>query len=368
MMAIVDGHPRSMDLLTYCDCYIQHQLDVITRRSAFRFQKDTARLAIVTGLIKAASIINEVIAVIRSSTDKADSKVNLEAKYAFTEPQAEAIVMMPLYKLSHTDISVLEAEKTSLEKDLAILDGLLHKQDQREDLIIADLTAIAKEYGGKRLTEVREGAELQSATQVDKRDLIAQEDVYVVATRDGYLKRSSIKSWKGSGGQNGARPGIKAGDGFIFNALASTTDFMLHLALDHDGSGAFSIDLCEMTRPGNVTYSVDTVHEFQKRYPNRELYWLLGADEVNSFPKWKAPEEIAKAVQLVYVPRPGVEVDPDIVKKFQMLRLDYALSGSVSSSAVRNLGSIDVPFSVLDYIEKNHLYFMQSLRAISQQR
>jgi len=227
MMAIVDGHPRSMDLLTYCDCYIQHQLDVITRRSAFRFQKDTTRLAIVTGLIKAASIINEVIAVIRSSADKADSKVNLEAKYDFSEPQAEAIVMMPLYKLSHTDISVLEAEKSSLEKNLAILDGLLHNQDQREDLIIADLTANAKEYGGKRLTEVRDGAELSSSTQVDKRDLIAQEDVYIVATRDGYLKRSSLKSWKASGGATGARPGIKAGDGFIYNGSASTTDYML---------------------------------------------------------------------------------------------------------------------------------------------
>jgi nicotinate-nucleotide adenylyltransferase len=144
---------------------------------------------------------------------------------------------------------------------------------------------------------------------------------------------------------------------------------MLHLALDHDGSGAFSIDLCEMTRGGNVTYSIDTVHEFQKRYPKRELYWLLGADEVNSFPKWKAPEEIAKAVQLVYVPRPDVEVDPEIVKKYQMLKLDYTLSGEVSSSAVRNLASIDVPLSVLDYIEKNHLYFMAKLeRFISGKR
>jgi topoisomerase-4 subunit A len=105
---------------------------------------------------------------------------------------------------------------------------LLHNQDQREDLIIADLTAIAKEYGGKRLTEVRDGAELSNATQVDKRDLIAQEDVYVVATRDGYLKRSArSRAGKARAAQNGARPGIKAGDGFIYNGLASTTDYML---------------------------------------------------------------------------------------------------------------------------------------------
>lgn len=136
---------------------------------------------------------------------------------------------------------------------------------------------------------------------------------------------------------------------------------MLHLALDQDGSGAFSVDLCEMTRPGNVTYSIDTVHEFVKRYPKRQFYWLLGADEVNAFPKWKSPEEIAHLVQLVYVPRPDIEVDPEIVKKFGMIRLDYNLAGSVSSHAVRSLQSIDLPSSVLDYIEKNNLYFMAKI-------
>ncbi|MFA6620363.1 MAG: nicotinate (nicotinamide) nucleotide adenylyltransferase [Bacilli bacterium] len=136
---------------------------------------------------------------------------------------------------------------------------------------------------------------------------------------------------------------------------------MLHLALDHDGSGAFSVDLCEMTRDGDVTYSIDTVKAFVKRYPKRGLYWLLGADEVNRFPEWESPEEIARLVQLVYVMRPGVEIDPDVVKKYGMIRLDYDLSGSVSSSAVRSLTSIDVPASVLDYIEKNNLYYMAKI-------
>ena len=227
MMAIVDGHPRSMDLVTYCDCYIMHQLDVISRRSHFRYQKDAARLSIVNGLIKAISILDDVVKVIKASADKADSKLNLEKAYGFSEDQVEAIVMMPLYKLSHADISVLEAEKASLESDLKLLDGLIKNQSQREDLIIADLFEIAKNYSGKRLTEIRPEEEAVNTTSLDKRDLIAQEDVYVVATHDGYLKRSSIKSWKGSGGQNGAKPGIKAGDAFIYNGLCSTTDFML---------------------------------------------------------------------------------------------------------------------------------------------
>jgi topoisomerase-4 subunit A len=227
MMAIVDGHPRSMDLITYCDCYIQHQLDVISRRSEFRYKKDQARLSIVNGLLKAQSILDEVIKIIRQSADKADSKLNLEKRYGFSEDQAEAIVMMPLYKLSHTDVTVLENEKKTLEDDLTLLKGLLDEQTKREDLIISDLTDIAKAYGGKRLTEIRDQEEAAASVQLDKRDLIAQEDVYVVATRDGYIKRSSVKSWKGSGGQNGAKPGIKSGDIFVYDGLCSTTDFML---------------------------------------------------------------------------------------------------------------------------------------------
>jgi nicotinate (nicotinamide) nucleotide adenylyltransferase len=136
---------------------------------------------------------------------------------------------------------------------------------------------------------------------------------------------------------------------------------MLHLALDSDGSGAFSIDLCEMDRSGSVTYSIDTVKEFVKRYPKRQLYWLLGADEVNKFPKWKSPEEMASLVNLVYVPRPGVDVDPSILKKYNITALDYQGSGPVSSSDVRELKSIDIPASVLQYIETNNLYFMKKI-------
>jgi nicotinate-nucleotide adenylyltransferase len=138
---------------------------------------------------------------------------------------------------------------------------------------------------------------------------------------------------------------------------------MLHLALDSDGSGAFSVDLCEMDRPGNVTYSIDTVKEFVKRYPKRQLYWLIGADEVNKFPKWKSPDEMASLVNLVYVPRPGVEVDPAILKKYNIIALDYQGSGNVSSSDIRELKSLDIPAKVLEYIEKNNLYFMAKVAA-----
>lgn len=224
MMAIVDDRPKTLDLLSYCDCYIQHQLDVITRRSRYLEAKANSRLEIVDGLIKALDVLDEVVRIIRGSNDKADAKTRLIARFAFTEPQAEAILMMPLYKLSHTDVSVLIAEKESLSKELATLHELLSSQDKREELIASDLKRIAKTYGDERKTAIEDE---EKEISIDKRDLIAKEPCYLVATRDGYVKRSSLKSWRGSGGQNGARPGIKNGDAFVYEGLCETTDYAL---------------------------------------------------------------------------------------------------------------------------------------------
>lgn len=225
MVAIVDNRPKTMNLLDYCDCYIAHELEVISRRTRFNLEKDKTRANIVNGLIKAISILDEVVDVIRHSNDKADSKINIQKKFGFDEPQSEAIVTMPLYKLSHTDITVLEDEAKRLSEDMAYLNELLSDQGKREDLIISELSRISKTYGDKRKTEIRPAEE--ENVVVNKRDLIAKEDVFVVATRDGYIKRSSLKSWKGSGGHNGARPGIKAGDIFVFEAQCVTTDFLI---------------------------------------------------------------------------------------------------------------------------------------------
>ncbi len=224
VVAIVDDKPKTLDLLSYCDCYIQHQLDVITRKSHFLLNKYTFRLQIVEGLIKAISILDKVVEVIKASRDKADSKENIQKEFGFTEPQAEAIVMMPLYKLSHTDIKVLQEENIKLNEDIAYLNGLLNDQSKREDVIIDNLKSVAKKYSGERLTEIQEE---ETTTTLNKRDLIAKETVKLVITRDGYIKRSSLKSWKGSGGQNGAKAGIKTGDSFVFDGECETTDYLL---------------------------------------------------------------------------------------------------------------------------------------------
>lgn len=225
MMAIVDGRPQVLNLLTYCDTYIAHQKDVWTRKTKFDLAKYEARLSIVNGLIKAASIINEVIAVIRASKDKADSKLNLERKFGFLPDQSEAIVMMPLYKLSHTDIDVLMQEKEKLESDIASLKELLSNEDKLDKAISADLRRIAKLYGNSRRTTIEE--ENPDLRQVNARDLIAKEEVMVTVTRDGYVKRCSIASYKGSNGHNGAYPGMKSGDTLVFASSCLTTDFLL---------------------------------------------------------------------------------------------------------------------------------------------
>ena len=118
MVAIVNGRPRTLNLLDYIDAYIDHQVDVVTRKSKFDLNKSTARLHIVEGLILASLNINDVVEIIRKSKDKADSKVNLIAKYNLSNDQAEAIVTMPLYKLSHTDELILEREKQQLISEI----------------------------------------------------------------------------------------------------------------------------------------------------------------------------------------------------------------------------------------------------------
>ena len=225
MVAIVDGRPQTLNLASYCDTYIAHQIEVITRRTKYDLKKDEDRLEIVLGLIKAYSIINEVVATIRASQDKADSMNNLMAKFAFTQPQAKAIVEMPLYKLSHTDITTLEQERDSLQAEIAELKAILADPNKRNNLIIEDLRNIAKTYGNDRRTQITE--EKEDLTSVDKRDLIAKEEVILTVSRDGYVKRSSIASWRSSGGLTGALPGLKAGDALIYEGNCFTTDFLV---------------------------------------------------------------------------------------------------------------------------------------------
>ena len=266
MVAIVDGRPRTLNLLTYVDAYIAHQVDVITRRSKFDLDRFQARLHIVEGLIQASLNINEVVEIIRRSKDKADSKINLMNRYGFSNEQAEAIVTMPLYKLSHTDEVILENEKAQLLKDIEMLKGILEDESKLNRVLVRELKAIADKYGDDRRTVIQEKEEI---APIDKRELIAKDDVMIALTRDGYLKRSTLKSYRSSG--DNPLPGLKDGDELIASGMVNTTDYLI----------------C-FTNQGN--YICVPVHKMTE---NR---WKDEGDHLNAFSTLAAGEKIIKGL------------------------------------------------------------------------
>ncbi len=266
MVAIVDGSPKTLNLLTYIDAYIAHQVEVVLRKSKFDLKKYSDRLHIVDGLITASLNINEVVAIIQKSKDKADSKVNLIKRYGFSNEQAEAIVTMPLYKLSHTDEEILLKEKMTLEKDIETLKGIIEDPNKLNRVLVKDLKEIAEKYGDERRTQFEDKVE---DGKIDKRQLIAKEEVMVALTRDGYLKRSSIKSYKGSG--DNALPGLKAGDELVNYGSAFTTDYLI----------------C-FTNQGN--YACIPVHKLTE---NR---WKEEGTHINTFVTLNPGEKIIKGV------------------------------------------------------------------------
>ena len=221
MVAIVDNRPKTFSLLDYVDAYIEHQEDVITRRSNFDLEKYKTRLHIVDGLIKAISIVDQVVEVIRHSKDKADSKLNIQNKFGFTEAQSEAIVTLQLYKLSNTDITIFLNEKATLEANIKDLTEILEDKNKLDRLIVKDLKEIISKYGNDRKTCIEEKVVAKS---IDKRDLISKEEVVVAISRDGYIKRSTLKSFKAG---DGCLPGLKDGDVFVGKAQCFTTDYLL---------------------------------------------------------------------------------------------------------------------------------------------
>ena len=266
MVAIVDGRPKTLNLLTYVDAYIAHQVDVVTRKSRFDLEKYQARLHIVEGLIQASLNINEVVEIIRKSKDKADSKVNLMKRYGFSNEQAEAIVTMPLYKLSHTDEVTLEKEKETLVKDIQTLTGILEDEAKLNRVLVRELKAIADKYGDERRTLIKEKEEIKP---IDKRELIAKEYVMVALTRDGYLKRSTLKSYRSSG--ENALPGLKDGDEVVASGTLSTTDYLI----------------C-FTNQGN--YICVPVHKIN------ETKWKEEGHHLNNFSTLAPGEKIIKAI------------------------------------------------------------------------
>lgn len=221
MVAIKEKRPELMGIIDILDGYIDHQIDVVTRSSLYDLNKAKARLHIVDGLIKAISILDEVVQTIRSSKDKSDAKNNLIKRYGFSEKQAEAIVMLQLYRLTNTDIVSLENEKSELDAKILELNKILDSDDVLRQVIIDRLKDIKKKYPMPRLTEIKEKV---SEIKIDEKAMIIAEDINVSITKDGYIKRISQRSIKASGD---IPFGKKDDDSLVGFYQANTVDHLL---------------------------------------------------------------------------------------------------------------------------------------------
>ena len=195
MVAIDNFTPRQVGIVPILSSYIAHRREVILARSRFDKEKAEKRLHIVEGLIRVISILDEVIALIRASENKADAKENLKVSYDFTEEQAEAIVTLQLYRLTNTDVVVLQEEEAELREKIAMLTAIIGDERTMYNLMKKELRDVKRQFATPRLSSLEDTAEV---IEIDTASLIAEEDTYVSVTKAGYIKRTSPRSFSAS--------------------------------------------------------------------------------------------------------------------------------------------------------------------------
>ncbi|WP_060208404.1 DNA topoisomerase IV subunit A [Sporosarcina koreensis] len=265
MVAISNRRPTLMSLPMLLDAYINHQKDVVTRRSKYDIQKAKDRLHIVEGLMKALSILDEVIKAIRASKDKRDAKNNIISKFGFTEVQAEAIVSLQLYRLTNTDITELKKEDAELRKLIDQLDAILKSDKKLSAVIKKELLEIRKQFSEQRRSVIEEKIE---NIKVDLDILVPSEEVVVSVTKDGYVKRTSIRSYSAS---NGTGQEMKESD---YSLLETVMNTQHHLLL--------------FTSLGNYLYQ--PVHELP------DIRWRDLGQHISSIVSLEPNEEIISAI------------------------------------------------------------------------
>ena len=221
MVAIDNFTPRLVGIVPILTSYIAHRKEIILARSRFDKAKAEKRLHIVEGLIRVISILDEVIALIRASENKGDAKENLKVSYDFTEEQAEAIVTLQLYRLTNTDVVVLEEEEAELREKIAMLAAIIGDERTMYNLMKRELRDVKKKFGNPRLSELQDTA---NAIEIDTASLIVEEETYVSVTRSGYIKRTSPRSFSASTLEE---MGKRDDDRLIFVSPAKTTQHLL---------------------------------------------------------------------------------------------------------------------------------------------
>lgn len=256
MVAIDHMRPKHVGLKQILTSYLEHQRTVTTKRTEFDLDKAKQREHIVVGLIKALSILDQVIKVIRASKNRKDATKNLVQQFDFTEKQADAIVALQLYRLTNTDVTELEKEAATLKKAIAKYEKILSDPKELDKVIRQELQMIAKKYASPRKTEIQAKiASLKIETEV----LVAQEDVIVQISREGYVKRSSLRSFNASDANDN---GLREDDEPVLQTTVNTLD---HLFI--------------FTNKGNVIYRpVHEITEARFKDTGEHLSQTVGLD------------------------------------------------------------------------------------------
>ncbi|WP_233994506.1 DNA topoisomerase IV subunit A [Levilactobacillus brevis] len=274
MVAINHQRPEHVGLKTILSAYLEHQRNVITKRTEYNLQKALDRQHIVVGLIKALSILDQVIKTIRASKDRRDARDNLVEAYDFSEKQADAIVALQLYRLTNTDVTQLEAESAKLSAEIEQDHKILAEPKTLNSVLRQELKAVAKDYRNPRRTEIQDEIEdLKIKTTVT----VADEDVVVLVSHDGYLKRSGVRSYTASDPTDN---GLKDGDYPIFMQKLST---LSHLMM--------------FTSKGNLIYR--PVHEIS------DVKWKETGEHISQTIGLAADEEIVATFAFKTLKEPG---------------------------------------------------------------
>ncbi|MDK1726360.1 DNA topoisomerase IV subunit A [Dellaglioa algida] len=274
MVAINNQRPELVGLKKFLSSYLEYQLSVTKKRTEFDLKKAESRQHIVEGLIKALSILDRVIKSIRASKDKKSAKVSLMELFDFTEKQAEAIVSLQLYRLSNTDVTALEKENAELAEKITGYKAILADPKMLSDVVKKELKQVSKEYATPRMTEIQEHIE---DIKIETAVLITPEDVQVLVSHDGYLKRSSLRSFNASGVDEN---GLKDEDRIVFNESVNT--------LDH---------LFMFTNKGNMIYR--PIHEIT------EAKWKDTGEHISQTIGLDTDEYLIKAFSFKKVDAPG---------------------------------------------------------------
>ena len=206
MVAIVNRTPKTLGILEMLDAFIVHNKEVVTKRTKFDLDVDLKKIHIIEGFIKALDILDEVIKTIRKSKNKSDAIENLMHEYEFTKAQAEAIVMMQLYKLTNTDVTELKNEFDALTKEIAYFREILASEEKLMGVIKDKLRSIKKEFADPRRTTIKDEV---SEIKIDTLDMISKEDFIVCISNNGYVKKVSLKSYNMT---NNEYPGVREND------------------------------------------------------------------------------------------------------------------------------------------------------------